>query len=753
MLQEMGARMITADMIYLMIFISDFIQPDSGQKTTWNRVFEQLESNSTRPAYCRLRMYMHMWSGSHRQGDRLPHRHPAYTTLTEDEYSRTSKKDREWYGHPGYQGLRADDKTHWFEARLVGFGPAQGISQRGHDDFGTSTSLPPNWVAEVAINPGHSSPACPILISRSGGLGAQVRRAVQFMRICCGQTTEEMPKHGTKRFADIPHFYWRINLQYINEPDGYDMADVSIGTIRRNVTGSLLYVKHERATPSGNHIVPSAFIQDVILFTTVKVSESVRNQLIASTVLAGFVPEVEPDVTNYRHDAQCDVRVGLIFLNPACFDVIPIGVMCFDWVRLALRCGPGTDPAALDFRKATAKCVTLVNFFSAREILCGYTGMGPTGCMITTDDKDGPTKYCVCCDGRHFPSQTVCVGRDVPTKFDLTEGMRTRNGLKCFVYMDKAGEAILGCANVPLVHMDLDYDYLHFIAEEVQALQLSLAMGTAVDVSNHPVGSCDKLKLVEQSRRFGTKGFPSRDGKDAAYMQDSDWHPSCPRHQVKIDYATNPVGKDIVSRRSSAMMQPAVDDIFTLAHIREFLDRCGILPERERAISAITQLIEQVDPISYMRKGEGHLRPVPIKAPVNRGHVFDAVDNVIVKDRKKGAFVRKRWKDRVNHITHHREKHDKMLDVFARQCNHSTVRDVDMLLARNASVTEEDWAHFKGMVQAELRVFREGLLFSLAQKPILLNDMTPNNLPVRLQMLIKENVSEHLFESEYTADD
>ena len=100
--------------------------------------------------------------------------------------------------------------------------------------------------------------------------------------------------------------------------------------------------------------------------------------------------------------------------------------------------------------------------------------MGPTGCMITTDDKDGPTKYCICCDGRYFPSQTVCVNKDVPTKFDLTEGMRTRNGLKCFVYMDKAGEAILGCANVPLLHMDLDYDYLHFIAEEVQALQLSL---------------------------------------------------------------------------------------------------------------------------------------------------------------------------------------------------------------------------------------------------------------------------------------
>ena len=95
-----------------------------------------------------------------------------------------------------------------------------------------------------------------------------------------------------------------------------------------------------------------------------------------------------------------------------------------------------------------------------------------------------------------------------------------------------------------------------------------------------------------------------------------------------------------------------------------------------------------------------------------------------------------------------------MTDISNVQCNHQVHRDPTLLEKRNPKVSVEDWEFMASAATEELRVFRVGLLASKkGQKPIIMNDATPDDWAVQLQLLDKEYVSEDLYCGEYKAGD
>ena len=153
----------------------------------------------------------------------------------------------------------------------MAFAPAQGISLGGHDDRATSTSLHHLWPEAEAIYPGHSTKASPSDILLSGGLGKTVGRNIQFMRISCPQCSEDSPEHGTKSFKG-PHTLWRASLGFVTEM--LKTPDDSVGELRRNITGSMVYAKPKGSRVSRDRTVDPRFLQDVVFFTTIRITEN-----------------------------------------------------------------------------------------------------------------------------------------------------------------------------------------------------------------------------------------------------------------------------------------------------------------------------------------------------------------------------------------------------------------------------------------------------------------------------------------------
>ena len=179
-----------------------------------------------------------------------------------------------------------------------------------------------------------------------------------------------------------------------------------------------------------------------------------------------------------------------------------------------------------------------------------------------------------------MPSDTICANKDYPTQLDITNGMSRFRGLKCMLYLSQSGDPILGCGNSALLHWKLPYEYLKWIADEAQRLILSLAThDRGIDLKDFPLGVVRDLTLVEQSSRFGDSGFPERDFADGRFSKRSAWHPGSELHNRSIDYRTDARGRDAVSRGNTELVAPAVCGISDLAHVQDFLQKCGAMTD------------------------------------------------------------------------------------------------------------------------------------------------------------------------------
>ena len=124
--------MITPQMVNFMIFNSDYLVPESGEKACWGQVWDRLRDPDARAGYPRFTMYMQTSSSWIPEERMVDNGDGLYIPFSETAHSRATPQELV------NNGLDPRNRYYWFSANLVAFTPSQGISSPDHDDSATS---------------------------------------------------------------------------------------------------------------------------------------------------------------------------------------------------------------------------------------------------------------------------------------------------------------------------------------------------------------------------------------------------------------------------------------------------------------------------------------------------------------------------------------------------------------------------------------------------------------------------------------